>query len=193
MHRIEGKRRGIGLVRLAGWVVVAGLVMGFNTCPSKKDFIWQPDLSVNLAVPGTKWPKLDKLPPAQIEVYEKYGAPDFFRVWFNPHGELATEWEATRLYRTKNLEKYVGSWIYTGRKIEVVFRSPAKYEEVPLSDKLSLICRRGDPESRDVQNKKGMVREVWTYYSYGERYIFLDDRLADTELFRGFGAPLDRR
>jgi len=179
-------------MRLAAWLALAAAITGFATCGMEPPVNVNPNFSYNLAVPDARWPRLNLLSPAENEVYQKYGKPDYFRLWYNKQGDLVSGREAGPIVRARKLRDLRRSWIYEDKKIEVKFRSPAKSEEVPLSDQLQVLCLRGDPQERDPQIRNGILREMWTYFDKGEKYIFMDGRLAEKQLFKGVGKPFSR-
>ena len=175
-------------IRLVVALFVAAVAMG---AACRKDLALNMDakFSVNLVRPAVTWPRLDRLTPAELEVYDKYGKPDYFRLWYNPHGEISTSREAGPAIRRKLLGELPRSWVYEEKKIEVQFRSPAKFEEVPFSDRMTVLCLRGDPDDRDVQTKENIILESWTYYDVGEKYVFVGDRQVEKQVFKGVGRP----
>jgi len=182
-----------GPIRLVCIVAAGAMAAGSASCPKKMSFSLDTKFSVNLVRPSPTWPKLEKLSLAQLEVYEKYGRPDYFRIWYNPRGEIVTAREAGPIIRAKRLGELPRSWVYENKKIEVRFTSPSKYEELPLSDQLKVLCLRGDPQERDVQTLKGgIVRESWTYFDVGEKYFFIDGHISKKQVFKGVGRPFER-
>jgi hypothetical protein len=180
-------------MRTVGWLAAVALTMGSASCPTKEMALnVDQKFSVNLVCPAALWPRLDRLKPAEIEAYQKHGKPDYFRILYSPHGEIATSREAGPVIRAKKLADLPRSWVYEAKKIEVQFVSPAKFVEVPLSDQLKILCLRGDPQERDHQSKNDMVREMWTYFDVGEKYFFLDGRLVEKQVFTGVGRPFSR-
>lgn len=145
--------------------------------------------SVNIINPSRTWPNFDNLTPAMIEALDKEGRPDHFRVWFNPYGELANQRQARTLIKEEELGRKPWSWIYLRKEIEVRFPTSTQYEKVPLSDKLKVLCERGDPQQRpDIQQmKSGSIKESWFYYDVGRKYVFIDEELAEVQIFQGMG------
>ena len=184
------QQRWASVLRAIAWLGVAALVMGAAACPKPLVLEMDTGFSVNLARPAAAWPRLDRLSLGEIEAYEQHGKPDYFRIWYNHRGEIATKWEAGPVLRRKRAGEMPRSWVYEEKKIEIRFLSPSKFEVVPLSDPLQVICRRGDPQARDVQTlKDGTVRESWMYYDVGEKYIFVEGNLARKQILKGLGRP----
>ncbi len=185
--------------RMSGrhWVWLCGMAAflcgAAATCQKDLSVSMDTKFSVNLVRPSDSWPKLRDLSAAELEAYEKYGKPDFFRVWYNPRGEIATSREAGPVYRNRQVSKLPLSWLYEKQGIEVRFESPTKFVEVPMSDQFRVLCERGDPQERDVLSSvQGMRRESWTYWDVGEKYIFLDGKLQEKQVFTGVGRPFTR-
>ncbi len=163
------------------------------TCQKDLSVSMDTKFSVNLVRPSENWPNLRELSAAELAAYEKYGKPDFFRIWYNPRGEIATSREAGPVYRNRQVSKLPLSWLYEKAGIEIRFESPTKFVEVPMSDQFRVLCERGDPQERDVLSPvQGMKRESWTYWDVGEKYIFLDGRLQEKQVFTGVGRPFTR-
>lgn len=180
--------------RLLAWLGAAVFVMGAASCPNPTVLNMDTGFSVNLARPAATWPRLDRLSLAEIEAYEQHGKPDYFRIWYSHRDEITSKWEASPILRRKSVSGLPRSWVYEEKKIELRFPSPSKFEEVPLSDKLQVLCHRGDPQDRpDIQTlKSGAIRESWMYYDVGEKYIFLDGHLARKQVFTPMGRPFQR-
>lgn len=183
--------RAASAVGLVGWVTVAVLIMGAASCPRGGGMNLDSKFSVNLARPAPTWPEVKKLQPAELDAYEKYGKPDFFRIWYNERGDIMTSREAGPAIRGKLVSELQRSWIYERTKTELQFVSPTKYVEVPISDQVRVLCLRGDPQERDHQSlPNGSVRETWRYFDVGESYTFVDGRQdGKPQVFKGIGRP----
>ena len=180
-------------VKPAIWLTAAVLVTGAASCPTKEMALnVDQKFSVNLVRPAALWPRLESLSPAEIEAYQKYGRPDYFRLWYNPRGEISTSREAGPVIRAKKLGDLPRSWVYEAKGIEVQFPTQAKFVESPLTDQLKILCLRGDPQERDFQPRNDKIREMWTYYDVGEKYFFMDGRLVEKQVFSGIGRPFER-
>ncbi|MGC8841421.1 MAG: hypothetical protein ACP5QZ_08215 [Candidatus Sumerlaeaceae bacterium] len=163
------------IVLLAGMLLLAGC--------KDQDFSFKPDFSVNLFFPGPKWPNTKKLTKVESDVYERYGRPAAFRVLWPPNGDikLRSELEDVFAKQPKVLPPY--SWVYPSLGKEIVFRGQA-YEERPLSDKVRLILKYGDPE--DVKElSSGVVQ--WTYYSAGKMLKLREGRIVEEKEFPAMG------
>jgi hypothetical protein len=160
---------------LAKATMLAALAAGGAGCHRSLQFGFDPRFSVNLMTPSNQWPDMKKMTPAEIEVYEKYGKPDFFRLLYSKRGELATHWEANPLIRAKKVNGLPKTWIYEDAGIEVRFRSPAKFEEIKLDDRMKTLLAHGDPSEISPLQSKDLAREAWTYWDTGEKYFFRED------------------
>jgi hypothetical protein len=182
------------IFRTGGWLGVAALLMGSASCFESINYAVDPAFSVNIIKPGSTWPKFDNMTPAKLEVYDRYGRPDYFRVWYNPNGEIANMRQAGPLIRQREVGRLPWSWVYETEEIEVRFGSPTRFEEIPLSDKLKVLCTNGDPHAPPdiTELKTGSIRESWIYYDVGKQFVFIDDKLADVHRFRGMGPAMRR-
>ena len=148
-----------------------------------QDFVFKQDFSVNVFYPGPKWPNEKKLKPLEREVLQRYGRPAAFRVLWPPAGDikLRSELEDAYAKAPKILPAY--SWVYPRQGKEIIFRGNG-YEENPLTDKIRLILRYGDPEDvKDLSN--GVVQ--WTYYSAGKMVKMRDGKIIEEKDFPAMG------
>jgi hypothetical protein len=153
-------------------------------CACDQDLAINPEFSVNLFAPGPKWPNERKLTPAQKEVYKRYGRPDNFRVFWNPHGTLLNRLEVGKqLEKMKPSQLPPYSWIFLKNGKEIVFGGSG-YEERPLTDQVRTLVRYGDPE--DVKELQNGVTE-WMYFSVGKQYKFHDGALVEEKDFPALG------
>jgi hypothetical protein len=156
--------------------------MLFAAC--EQDVKIDPDFSVNIFMPGPKWPNVKKLSPQQKEVYQKYGRPDCFRVWWNAKGELKGRGDAIREFKQKGAKQPPAySWVYLEDGREVVF-SGARYEETSLSDRVRVLAKNGDPE--DIKEMQPGITQ-WMFYSTGKLYKFAGDRIVEEKDFPAMG------
>jgi len=181
------------VARLMGCLTVAALLMGSSSCPRDLASNVDSKFSVNLVRPSATWPKINTLSPGETEAYGKYGQPDYFRVWYNKGGEIATSREAGPIIRGRQVSELPRSWIYEAGGIELRFVSPTKFMEVPISDQIKVLCQRGDPQERDVLSLvDGKAKESWTYWDVGEKYFFLDGKQIEKQVFKAIGKPFTR-
>lgn len=151
----------------------------------EQDVVIDPKFSVNVFSPGPKWPNVKKLKPVEREVFEKYGKPDRFRVWWNPTGELRTRFDVEQEFRRakpKDLPPY--SWIYLSSGIEVRLTASG-YQEQPVTDQVRLMTQYGDPE--DVKELKNGLTQ-WMYYSVGKLYKFGNGMIVEEKEFPAMGS-----
>jgi hypothetical protein len=151
--------------------------------------------SMNLA-PPPGWLADPKAPlaPAEKEVLQRRGVPDFVRFWWRPDGSLVTSSDfAGRRDAFPELIKAVKkSWIYLkeDKPEEVAFlRNGASYSVRPLAEPLKLICQYGDPSSRVPPfTADGERHEVWTWIEHGLQIEMIDGKVKNTKNFQGTGA-----
>lgn len=166
---------------LVGAVLVASILL--TACKKDQDFAFKQDFSINLFYPGPKWPDRKKLKPVERDVYERYGRPAAFRILWPPSGDIRrrSDLEDAFAKAPKIIPPY--SWVYPSLGKEIVFRGQA-YEELPLTDKVRLVLRYGDPE--DVKELSSGV-EQWTYYSAGKIYKIRSGRIIEEKEFPAMG------
>lgn len=176
------------LVTYRRWTYVArGLcLLGFAALTiacKDQDLVFKPDFSINLFYPGPKWPNEKKLTKVERDVYERYGKPQAFRVLWPPNGDIRqrSDLEEAFAKQPKVMPPY--SWVYPQQGIEIVFRGQG-YEEQPLSDKVRLVLKYGDPE--DVKDLSGGVIQ-WTYYSAGKMIKLRGGRIVEVKEFPPMG------
>jgi hypothetical protein len=146
-------------------------------CGSKKRTHIKFDIlfSVNVATPTKKWPNEKRLSPIQLSVYQERGVPDYFRFWWDNEGSVKTRLEVDEIIRKREHRDMKQSWIYVNDDIEVLFLNDFNFETQPLSDKVKIICKYGDPESTRVHEGSGT--EVWQFYGDGKIFTFFEDKV----------------
>lgn len=181
-------------MRTSGWLAVAVVLIGAASCPKAIQIDIDTKFSANLVRPAATWPPLDQLTPAELDAYEKFGAPDFFHLWYNRRGDLVSSREAHPFIREKKLDELPRSWVYEAGGFEIRFLTAARFEKQPISDKIKVICLRGDPQDVDRQRmRNGDVKEYWTYFDVGEKYLFVNDRQAgEPQIFKGMNRRMNR-
>lgn len=158
-------------------LLVAVLIAG---CGKKDEIEIQKGFSINLARPVNSWPKRQNLTPAQKNIFETHGTPEFLHLWWAADGMIQTEDQVHRTLRSRQLNEIKNSWVYPQKNLEVIFDGPENYREIPIDDELQVLVQLGDPESMRVNTSyKEGLEEWWTYYSRGETIIFRDGKLFD--------------
>ncbi|MCX7626399.1 MAG: hypothetical protein N2Z21_09340 [Candidatus Sumerlaeaceae bacterium] len=177
--KLAGCSRWTNVVR---FLVLLGLLILATACKDQ-DLVFKPDFSINLFYPGPKWPNVKKLGKVEQDVYQRYGKPQAFRVLWPPNGDIRqrSDLEEAFAKQPKVIPPY--SWVYPQQGIEIVFRGQG-YEEQPLSDKVRLVLKYGDPE--DVKElSSGIVQ--WTYYSVGKMIKLRAGRVVEVKEFPPMG------
>ncbi|MBM3333078.1 hypothetical protein FJY63_00285 [Candidatus Sumerlaeota bacterium] len=190
----ESRCFAVVLLRATVLLAAGALCVGSETCRKHLDFDIDSRFSSNLARPTDEWPDLTQLSPVEIEVYDKYGGPDFLRIWYNRTGAIVDSREAGGFVRSEAVRNLPKSWVFLDRRVEIRFPSKSRYEEVALTDQLLVLCHRGDPTRRERQSRSdGTVREIWTYWDVGEQYFFIDGHQdGEPRVFKGIGRPFMR-
>ena len=148
-------------------------------------FLFNAEVSVNVAPINPKWPKhFEDLTPAQRVVWNEHGRPEAAHIQWSTTRDVSDAGMVMR--NLQNTGKKVGEtpfgWIYTRDKIEVVFSDFGLSETRPLSDAIVTIMKYGDPQQvRPVSSKTGKQTEFWTYVNQGVRLKFEDGKLVDTD------------
>lgn len=160
----------IKLTIFAALLVVSAVV--FSACKTDEGPInFDPKFSVNIAFPMKGWPVVKKLTPEKKEIFDKYGMPDAFHIYWDSTGGLQTrdfvkgELKRRKENGAKQLPDH--AWIYLSKGVEVFFGAGGRAEEKKISDQVKIICRSGDP-----QEVKTNPIVQWTYYSIGKTYRF---------------------
>lgn len=166
--------------------IVALLAAALFLAACEQDIVINADFSVNIFHPGPKWPKVKKLKPAEREVYERYGKPDGFKVYWDSTGKLRTRIDAQKEFEEKQKAKQLPnySWVYLGKGIEVKFNGNTP-QEVPITDETRIIFKYGDPE--DVKQLYSGVTQ-WMFYGAGKLYKFAPNgRVVEEKDFPAMG------
>jgi hypothetical protein len=145
------------------------------------------DYSINIFKPGPKWPNVKKLTPVQRQVYEKYGTPDCFRVFWTPDGAIkmrADLQKEMKGMKPKNMPPF--SFVYLKDNKEIVFRG-SQYVEQPLPETARIVIENGDPE--DVKELHGGVTQ-WMFYSTGKLYKISRGHVIEQKEFQAMGQYL---
>jgi hypothetical protein len=169
---------------LAVAIMFATILCG---CKEKEEgFTFNRRFSVNVAKPQRKWPGNPEknLTPAQQDVLALRGRPDWLRFWWKGADDFATSSEIPAHEDPAMFEDIPQSWIYLRRGLsdEVVFNSAVSSDSVPLSDRLTVVLKEGDPQDRKLlPSRHGGADETWHYYSSGMVYQFLEGKLIKAE------------
>jgi len=128
--------------------------------------------------------------PAEQDVFQRYGRPNFIRIWWNPNGKFITgnDLSGKMLDIEDRMKAARQTWIYLGeRDIEIEFKSSGGYLEHPVSEQLRLICENGDPTSKlaPKTDSGGHFKESWTWADVGLHVEFLDGH----EIARSYYLP----
>lgn len=162
-------------------------------CGNKGHLHINPEFSVNVAIPDSKYPPVKKLNTAGREVFELYGKPDLVRLWWSKNGRIHRFLEVDRqLQNKKAIYRLKHSWIYQDKNLEFLFTSEGSYQEVPLNDKIRTICTYGDPEDIKTISEEKPIKEIWNYYSIGLILVFQDDKLIKEQRHNPMGAVIKR-
>ena len=167
--------------KLIGAVGALAILLVFSAC--EQDVKVDTEFSVNIFHPGPKWPNVKKLTLPQKEVYERFGKPDCFRVWWSPAGELQSRDAAMAYYKEKKKVPQEYSWVYIARGVEVLFTGNS-FQEQKISDQVRVVAKYGDPE--DVKQMQQGVTQ-WMYYSAGKLYKFAEGSLMEEKEFPAMG------
>ncbi len=164
-------------------LMIACVVLLATGCAQHRYLSFNTRHSLSLARIDKDWPgnPKKKLSMAQQEIYEKRGAPDWIRFWWGGSENFPREYDP-RMIPKEQIAQTKQSWIYVRSGDEVIFDTPFSSHSVPISDKLAIVIREGDPEDphvvTDPTTKK--VEDVWSYPSTGKEYHFQDNVLIET-------------
>lgn len=149
--------------------------------------------SYNIAKTPSWFPDPDKpLAAGEQDTYDRYGKPDFIRLWWRPDGslirssDLAAEDPKSLAERLNTIPK---SWLYLRDDKEVTFlRNGESYKEAPISETIKLICNYGDPSHRSVPVlRDGAMRETWQWIEHGIQIEMADGVEMKRTHFTGTG------
>ncbi len=135
-----------------------------------------------------------KLDPAQTEVIERIGVPDYIRFWWLRDGSPITSHDLsgkTNEDLEMDFNTMKQTWIFYDREEEVHFtRNGASYEVRDLPELIKLICDYGDPGEVKVHgmNNAGQLRETWIWIDHGLKVTLLDKVEVDRDYITATGA-----
>lgn len=163
-------------------LLFGALILG--GCKLDQDIAMDFDYSVNVFRPGPKFPNHKKLKPSEKELFDRYGKPDFIRVYWNRDGDLRTRNQLQGELQGKKPKKMPPyAWLYLKQGREY-FINETTFEERPVTERVRIICEHGDPE--DIKDLMG-GRIQWTYYSTGRIFTIVGDRVVDVKEFPAMG------
>ncbi len=157
--------------------------VGLIGCKDKDLYVFKPEFSVNVFYPSPKWPNAKKFTDVEKEVYERYGRPAAFRVLWPPTGDIRLRSDLENAFAKQNKVIPAFSWVYPNQNKEIAF-TPTSYEERPLTDKIRLVLRYGDPEDVKLLSSGD---EQWTYYSAGRMFKLRRNKIVDVQEFPAMG------
>lgn len=163
-------------------------------CQSEPNVIEiDPRFSYNVVKVPSWFPPADQeLTPAETEVMQRWGPPDYMRFWWRPDGEfiMSSDFSGKQDQVVTMMTDAMRTWIYHREKREVEFLPNGGYREFPVSTQLDYICKYGDPEHKSVPrvDSAGRKRETWRWAEYGEMVEFLDGEVVHTSYFERTGS-----
>lgn len=167
------------------------LVQGCQSDPKVIEI--DPRFSYNVVkVPSWFPPAEQEMSPAEMEVIQRWGPPDYMRFWWRPDGEfiMSSDFSGKQDQVVTMLEDATRSWIYYREKREVEFLPNGGYREFPVTTQVDYLCKYGDPEHKSVPkiDAVGRKHETWRWIEYGEMVEFVDGEVARTSYFERTGS-----
>ena len=131
-----------------------------------------------------------ELTPAELEILDRYGPPNYIRFWWREDGSMITSSDLSGRdgeVIQADINNMSKSWIYMHIDKEVVF-SPdrASRREQEIGELTRLICNYGDPGMRSVSPDG--LRETWIWIDYGKQATLLNGRLVNVSRRQPTGA-----
>lgn len=174
------------------------LVFAASGCAHKFNYGVNERFSMNIG-PVPPWLTDPKAPlrPAEKEVLERRGMPDFIRVWWKTDGSPITSSDLSG--RHDEYQEIVNaapkSWLYVraekgDKDEEVVFvNDGASYRVRPLSEQLKLLCQYGDPSNKITPVViDGLKHETWMWYEHGLQLELVNGHVISSKNFPATGA-----
>jgi hypothetical protein len=170
------------LTRNLGAAAFAVAALGALSGCGKEYVTFDPEYCSNLLLVDAEWPGPDPegtLTDAELAVYKELGRPDTMRFLFDRNGDIYQREPAMHELFAKgnDITLVEKAWIYSTRNLEVRFTGGA-VERYPISEKLRILVKHGDPHEIKLLNEK---REKWFYYDIGQFFTFEDETLVMTE------------
>jgi hypothetical protein len=167
-------------------LIVLLFIVGLSC--ARKELTFDTRFSINLARPGKDF-RPEKPTLAQEEVLEKYGLPDFVRIYWDRKGEIVTLLAVDQALREGKYRELKQTWIYLSSMQEISFPDDEHHEVAPLSEKMKIVCEFGDPDQMQKQSdSRGGIEETWTYYGKGWIFRFYNDTLMSKQQFQAMGS-----
>lgn len=168
-----------------------GLALTAGSCmqDTPPGYRLDPEFSVNVGTLDAGWPDdPESLVPAKQEALERHGRPDYFHlIWSDTDSIIDQDQHFRIVRRAAEEQKRKGEvrsdqpgfgWVYLDKNREIVFLDDFRYEERPLSPKLRIVCRYGDPQRvRPLRVPGGDTVQEWTYYNRGLIFHFDGEQL----------------
>ncbi|MCE5231346.1 hypothetical protein LLG95_17355 [bacterium] len=166
------------LVSLA-LVVLASALAG---CSRNKHAIEvDPRYSMNVVKTPYWFPDDKSLFPVERDVFDRYGAPEYMRLWWRDDGTFITSSDLSGKDKEaifQDMDHMKKSWIYIRMDKEVVFSADHSHHfEQPITETLKLICQYGDPQRNRPVEIDGHTREAWLWMEHGKQALLEDGRL----------------
>ncbi len=170
------------------------LSLNLAACRSKPQVIEiDHRFSYNVAKVPAWFPDEKYVPtPAEQEVLDRLGKPDFVHFWWRADGDFITSSDLAgkNLDIADVMKETKRTWIYMHDKSEIEFhKTGSAYDRNPLTPQLQLICTYGDPTRRSPPktNTAGQKLETWEWIEHGIRIDFVDGQEKRREHFAGTG------
>lgn len=160
-----------------------------------RDLVPDPRFSLNLIeVPADwpdeerDWPEEPDLALRQQQVFERYGAPDYFQVMWDRSGRLLTGQEFSQKFFGQNrgssersIRELEKAWVYLDEDKRITFPRRG-IEEMPLDDAVEVVAEYGDPQDvKMTKDATGLDVTVFTYYDRGRVFYFREGEKIDEE------------
>ena len=162
-------------------------------CRTPKSIEIDHRFSYNVARVPTWFPGEKYVPnPAEQELLERRGRPDYIRFWWLVDGTFISSADLSGKVASI-MDEMAGTkrtWVYLQDNKEIEFKEDGSgYLEHPVVEQLALICKYGDPTERDPvkTSPSGAKLETWQWRDYGIRINFVDGKEIKRETFHGTG------
>ncbi|MEN6627385.1 MAG: hypothetical protein ABFD69_14265 [Candidatus Sumerlaeia bacterium] len=125
--------------------------------------------------------------PVEKDVFDRYGKPQFMRLWWRDDGTFITSSDLAGKDQEiigQDMNNMKKSWIYPKLNKEVVFSADHQSQtEQPISEALDLICKYGDPSKNRPVEVEGHTRETWIWLEHGKKALIEDGRVLKVSNF----------
>lgn len=194
-----GSPDGLRLVRLATLrlLPLLALAAAASGC-NRKTIEIDPRFSINVTKVPSWYPTekmREKFTPAQHEVLNRRGRPDFMRFWWDEYGEMlmTSDFSGRQADVPQMLGETKTTWVYTPEDIEVEFLEDGGYAEHPLTQIVKLVCRNGDPREKSPPKTtaSGKKLEYWTWIDRGLQVQIEDGIVVGEKRFTPTGRGTD--